>query len=97
MGLFSSFLSEPPTSACKIFPIFGMFPLPPIPNHPYIPAIPSHFEGRIRIVRDAGRGAVDVGCVGRVDMVAGRVSEKPVSSQGAQTNDAAAYGKIVWA
>jgi hypothetical protein len=82
----------------SIFSVFrNKFHFSDYPNQNYIPRIPSQFEGRIRIVRDAGRGAVDAGSVGRVDMVAGRVSEKPVSGQGAQTYGAEAYGKIVWA
>jgi hypothetical protein len=48
------------------------------------------------IVTDAGRGAVDAAALAR-EGIAGRVGERPVSDHlSEQTNDAAAYGKIVW-
>jgi len=51
-------------------------------------------EGRIRIVRDAGRDAVDAAASG-AQVVAGRdqLRERPY---GGQTDGIAAYGKIVW-
>ncbi|WMT72395.1 hypothetical protein [Bradyrhizobium sp. Ash2021] len=45
------------------------------------------------IVTVVGMGRGGRGCVGRVDVIAGRFS---VSDQGAQTIDVAAYGKTVW-
>ncbi len=35
------------------------------PNQIYIPRRPAPHKGRIAIVTDAGRDAVDAGCVGR--------------------------------
>jgi len=37
----------------------GVSPLIPAPNHHHIRAIPLHQEGRLAIVTDAGRDAVD--------------------------------------
>ena len=43
-----------PASSAKILRF------PPDPNHRLIHAVPSHLEGRLAIVTDAGRDAVDV-------------------------------------
>ena len=63
------------------------------PNHRHIMAIPSYSEGRWPSSRTLGRGAVDAAASG-ARVVAGRVSRE--RSNGAQTNDADAYGKTVW-
>ena len=39
------------------------FNLTPHPNHFYTHAVPSHSEGRLAIVTDAGRDAVDAGAL----------------------------------
>jgi hypothetical protein len=41
-----------------VIPIFGIY-LDPDPNHLYDARIPSHQEGRLAIVTNAGRDAVD--------------------------------------
>src|SRR5216683_1666927 len=56
---------------------------------------PTPQEGRIMIVTDAGRGAVDAAALAR-DGVAGRVDEACERHLSEQTNDADADGKIVW-
>src|ERR1700682_3459767 len=55
-------------------------------------------EGRIRIVRDAGRDAVDAAASGvKRDGRAGLgLSQTRERSNGALTNGAAAYGEVVW-
>jgi hypothetical protein len=74
---------------------FQKFPLTPPPNHLHNPRHPVPQKGRIRIVRDAGRGAVDAAALG-ARAGAGRVSS-PVSLLAARrTNDVVAYGKDVW-
>ena len=56
---------------------------------------PTPPEGRIMIVTDAGRGAVDAAALAR-DGIAGQVGEACERSPGEQTNGADADGKIVW-
>ena len=51
-------------------------------------------EGRIRIVRDAGRDAVDAAASG-AQVVAGR-DQLRERSYGEPTNDVVAYGEVVW-
>jgi len=51
-------------------------------------------EGRIRIVRDAGRDAVDAAASG-AQVVAGRDQLRERSS-GVPTSDVVAYGEVVW-
>ena len=72
-----------------------IFPFTADPNQLYIPpSCPT--EGRIAIVTDAGRDAVDAAAF-CARWMAGRVGERPVSDHlSEQTNDADAYGKIVW-
>jgi hypothetical protein len=56
---------------------------------------PTPPEGRIMIVTDAGRDAVDAAALAR-DGIAGQVDEACERSPGEQTNGTDAYGKIVW-
>ena len=51
--------------------------------------------GRIMIVTDAGRGAVDAAALAR-EGSAGQVDEACERSLSEQTNNTDAYGKIVW-
>jgi hypothetical protein len=64
------------------------------PNHRHIHRIPSHSEGRIAIVTDAGWDVVDAAALAR-KVIAGRASARERTT-GAQTNGANAYGKTVW-
>src|ERR1700682_5653020 len=70
-----------------------------VPNHPKSllelpPSCPT--EGRIRIVRDAGRDAVDAAAAGvKRDGRAGSLGIRE-RSNGALTNGAVAYGEVVW-
>jgi hypothetical protein len=65
-----------------------IFSFPPDPNHLHVRRRPTPHEGRIAIVTDAGRDAVDAAASGaRSDRRAG--SHEPVSDQSAQTNGAA--------
>ena len=63
------------------------------PSYPS-PSCPT--EGRIRIVRDAGRDAVDAAASGVKN--GGRAASQGVRerSDGALTNGAVAYGEVVW-
>jgi hypothetical protein len=65
-------------------------PLHPPPSRPH--------EGRIRIVRDAGRDAVDAAALGaQVNCRAGLgLSQTRERSNGTLTNDVAPYGEAVW-
>ena len=77
-----------PARLAKIFPCAFR------PNHFYNPRHPVPGEGRIAIVTDVGRDAVDADGVGRVKRWQGGF---PVSdSQSALTNDAVADGEVVW-
>src|SRR3977135_225532 len=84
-----NYLSSP---SCKNIPVFAA---PKSPLHPS-PSRPT--EGRIRIVRDAGRDAVDAAESGeQVNCRAGfGLSQTRERSNGAQTNGAEAYGEVVW-
>jgi hypothetical protein len=69
-----------------------------VPTHPKSDLELSHptpQEGRIMIVTDAGRDAVDAAALAR-DGIAGQVDEACERSPGEQTNNTDAYGKIVW-
>jgi hypothetical protein len=74
---------------------FQKFLLTPPPNQLHLPPHPVPLEGRIRIVRDAGRGAVDAAALGvKRDGRAGskRACER---SNGALTNGALP-GETFW-
>ena len=90
MGLFSIFLVGAdlfPKISLAASPDSGIYPSPSRPT-----------EGRVRIVRDAGRDAVDAAASGaQVNCRAGfGLSQTRERPNGAQTNDAFAYGKTVW-
>jgi len=55
----------------------------------------SGHKGRIAIVTDAGRDAVDAAASGTY-VIAGRVDETCERSNGALTNEVAADGEAVW-
>src|SRR5713101_7182992 len=70
--------------------------LPPAPNHVSNSRHPTPPEGRIMIVTDAGRGAVDAAAFcARRDCRAGwrKACERSPSER---TRDVAAYGEVVW-
>jgi hypothetical protein len=68
---------------------------PPDPNQIYNPRCLVPYKGRIAIVTDAGRDAVDAAASGACVM-AGRVDETCERSNGALTNEVAADGEAVW-
>jgi hypothetical protein len=82
-------LSSPLCKNISVFtnPTQGIYPSPSCPT-----------EGRIRIVRDAGRDAVDAAASGA--QVNGRagfgLSQTRERSNGVQTNGVVAYGEVVW-
>src|SRR3979490_415890 len=78
--------------------LFSETPLDTSPDSP-IDRPPSRpTEGRIRIVRDAGRDAVDAAASGgQVNCRAGfGLSQTRERSNGVLTNGAEAYGEAVW-
>jgi hypothetical protein len=54
------------TDLARPAPSAKIFSFTPYPNHLYVRRRLVPLEGRIAIVTDAGRDAVDAGCVGRV-------------------------------
>jgi hypothetical protein len=73
---------------CKNISVF------PKSKSAYMIGRPTPTRGALAIVIDAGRDAVDAGSARAHDWTAGRVSRE--RSICAQTNGAAADGKIVW-
>src|SRR5258705_689948 len=70
-----------------------------VPTHPKSNLQLSHPtppEGRIAIVTDAGRDAVDAAALGAQRGRRACWRKARERSNGEQTNDADAYGKIVW-
>ena len=62
---------------------------------PTTPPVPARQEGRIAIVTDVGRNAVDAAAPAALIGIAGRALACERSAA-RQTNDAEAYGKTVW-
>src|SRR5258708_30200381 len=61
------------------------------PNHQYIHCVPSHSEGRLAIVTNAGRDAVDAAASGtRV------LTNDAISGEAFRGSRIAAYGEDVW-
>ena|ERR1700730_15759559 len=80
-------LSSP---ACKNISLnpSGKSPLQTRPSHPK--------EGRVAIVTNARWDAVDARASGAHRAIAGQADKAFERSTGAQTNDANAYGEVVW-
>jgi N-acetylmuramoyl-L-alanine amidase len=85
LGL-SSFISDFPKNIS--IPTYPKSPLELLASHPT--------EGRIAIVTDAGRGAVDAAALGAQRGCRAGWRKARERSNGELTNDVAAYGEVVW-